>query len=193
MAIRRRVDRYMPRCFKKFYPTPRIIIDCTEFYIDRPSSLAVQSSTFSVYKNHNTVKSLIGISPDGSIVFVSDLYEGSISDRDLDLASNIAPKFDHGDWVMADKGFDIQDLLIPFGVRLNIPPFNTKAHQMLPQNVISTQSTAAVRIHVERAIGRIKEHRLLNDVIDNTLFDILEQLVFVAAMLSNFQPPLVAL
>ena len=65
-----------------------------------------------------------------------------------------------------------------------------KAHQMLPEDVVTTQHIAAVCIHVERAIGRIKHYRLLDGVIDNNLFHLLEQLVFVAAMLSNFQPPL---
>ena len=55
---RRRVDRNMPKCFKTSYPSTRIIIDCTEFYIQRPSSLATQSASFSSYKNANTCKLL---------------------------------------------------------------------------------------------------------------------------------------
>ena len=31
--------------------------------------------------------------------------------------------FQAGDSLMADRGFDIQDLLDPIGVKLNIPPF----------------------------------------------------------------------
>lgn len=189
---RRRVDRLMPSCFKAHYPSTRAIIDCTEFFIERPSSLSTQSSTFSGYKNHNTLKSLIGISPNGYIVFVSCLYEGSITDRDTVIQSGIVNKLEHGDSIMADKGFDIQDLLVPHGVRLNIPPFNTKAHQMLPQDVMTTKKIAAVRIHVERAIGRIKEYRLLDGVMDNNLFDIVEQMIYAASMLCNFKPPLVA-
>ena len=80
---RRCIDRNMPDCFKTHYPSTRTIIDCTEFFIERPSCLAIQSSTFSSYKNHNTVKSLIGITPDGTISFVSEVYEGSISDREV--------------------------------------------------------------------------------------------------------------
>ena len=93
---------------------------------------------------------------------------------------------------MAVKGF-IEDLFIPFSIRLNMLPFNSKAHQMLPEDVVTTSHIAAVRNHVERAIGRMKRYRLLDGVIDNNLLDLLEQLVFVAAMLYNFQPPLVAL
>ena len=39
--------------------------------------------TFSNYKNRNTFKALVGISPDGVITFVSPLYPGSISDKQL--------------------------------------------------------------------------------------------------------------
>ena len=189
---RRRIDRNMPDCFKTHYPSTRIIIDCTEFFIERPSCLAIQSSTFSSYKNHNTVKSLVGITPDGTISFVSEAYEGSISDREVVIDSGVVNKLAHGDSVMADKGFDIQDLLVANGVRLNIPPFMNSAQRMLPQDIMKTKSIAAVRVHVERAIGRVKQFSLLDGVIDNNLFDLLEQMIFVAAMLCNFQPTLIA-
>ena len=80
---RSKVDKWMPPCFKKWYPTTRVIIDGTEFYIEKPSSLARQSATWSSYKNHNTFKVLVGISPDGTMVYISHLYEGSMSDVDL--------------------------------------------------------------------------------------------------------------
>lgn len=160
--------------------------------MQRPSSLESQSASFSPYKNTNTCKLLVGISPDGAMTFISDLYEGSISDRDLVIASGILDKLERGDSVMADKGFEIEDLLVPLGVRLNIPPFLDKRQQMLPSDVRATKSIAAVRIHAKRAIGRLKEFKLLSGVIDNSLYDILERIVFVAAMLCNFFPSLAA-
>ena len=108
------------------------------------------------------------------------------------IESGLLPLLEHGDSVMADKGFNIQDLLAPHGVRLNIPPFNPKAHQLAPQDVVETKTIATVRIHVEKAIKRVKEYRLLSGIIDNNLSDLLEQCVFCAYMLCNFQPALVA-
>ena len=89
---------------------------------------------------------------------MSDLYEGSISDRDLVVASGILDKLERGDSVMADKGFDIEDLLLPIGARLKIPPFLDKRQQMIPSDVRSTKTIAAVRIHAEHAIGRLKQY-----------------------------------
>ena len=49
------VPQYTPKRFSK-YPSRRVIIDCIELYIQRPSSLVSQSETFSNYKHHNTFK-----------------------------------------------------------------------------------------------------------------------------------------
>ena len=189
---RRKVNKYMPPSFQKWYPSTRIIIDGTEFFIEKPSSLARQSATWSSYKNHNTFKSLIGISPDGAITFVSDLYEGSISDRELTEVSGLLQKLERGDSVMADKGFEVQDMLASIGVRLNIPPKKRGDRQMTPEDICKTKKIAAVRIHVERAIRRIKLFRLLAHTIPNSLASMADQLVFVAAALCNFQPGLAA-
>ena len=62
-----------PASFRK-YPNTRIIIDCSEFFIQRPSLLQGQALTSSHYKHHNTFKVFIGISPGGVITFVSELW-----------------------------------------------------------------------------------------------------------------------
>ena len=77
------VQANMPKCFRDLYPTTRVIIDATEVYIEKPSLPDLQQMTFSNYKNNNTFKGLIGISPSGAITFVSSLFSGSISDKEL--------------------------------------------------------------------------------------------------------------
>ena len=77
------IDCFMPYQFENLYPSTRCIIDATEIYIQMPSNPSAQQLTFSSYKNYNTVKSLIAITPSGSISFVSDLYGGNISDKKL--------------------------------------------------------------------------------------------------------------
>ena len=64
----------LPDCFKNSYPNLRCTIDCTEFFIERPRDLSLQALTWSDYKKHNTAKVLIGISPRGSISFVSKAW-----------------------------------------------------------------------------------------------------------------------
>ena len=87
----------MPGPFKTEYPNTRLIIDATEFNVECPSSLLSQATTFSAYKNTNTVKVLVGITPSGAISFVSQAYEGSISDRKLVEFSGLLGKLEGGD------------------------------------------------------------------------------------------------
>ena len=92
----------------------------------------------------------------GAITFISELYAGSISDREIAERSGILDlPFNEGDDVMADKGFTIEDLL-PLGVSLNIPPFLGQSQQIPAEDVVKTQVIASLGIHVERAINKIK-------------------------------------
>ena len=52
------------------------------------------------------------ISPDGVITFVSSLYPGSISDKELTRQSGIMDLHEPGDSVMADRGFDTEEDLV---------------------------------------------------------------------------------
>lgn len=105
------------------YPDTRIIIDCTEFFIEKPSSPSAQKATWSDYKHHNTVKLLVGITPSGAFSFVSKLWTGSTSDRRVTQESGLLDLLEEGDHVMADRGFTVRDLLTKKGVKLNIAPF----------------------------------------------------------------------
>ena len=49
------VGQNMPLSFKAKFPSVRVILDCTEVFIQRSSRLVNQSLTFSNYKHHNTV------------------------------------------------------------------------------------------------------------------------------------------
>ena len=111
------VRQQMPAQLKDF-PNTRIIIDCTEI----PSSLKSQSQTWSEYKHHNTWKVLVGISPAGSITFVSKLWSGKVSDKEITKKSGVLALLKNGDNIMANRGVDIKEILPP-GVSLNIPPF----------------------------------------------------------------------
>ena len=57
---------------------------------------------------------------------------------------------------MADRGFTTKKTLEPSGVTLNIPSFLAGKDQLSQEEVTESQTIATVRIHVERAIQRIK-------------------------------------
>ena len=62
---------------------------------------------------------------------------------------------------MADRGFTIKEMLKDVGVELNIPPFMEGRKQLPSKEVEQGRHIASVRIHVERAIGRIKTFSIL--------------------------------
>jgi len=186
------IQKTMPADFKEKFPSTRIVIDCTEVFCEMPSSLLLNSELFSSYKNHVTLKGLVGISPSGAITFMSQLYTGSISDREIVLRSGLLSQaFDDGDSVMADKGFQIQDIL-PLAVSLNIPPFLGGNSQMSAEDVVRTQQIASVRIHVERAINKIKNVWIWEGVVPLSLFGVVNQMWTVCAFLCNTQDPLIS-
>ena len=53
----------MPQSFKDKYPSTYAIIDASEVFIETPTDLHIQSSTWSNYKHHNTAKLLIACTP----------------------------------------------------------------------------------------------------------------------------------
>lgn len=55
----------------------RMIIDCTEVWMQSPADPAMRKLFYSQYKGHCTIKWLIGITPAGVIAFVSDGFPGS--------------------------------------------------------------------------------------------------------------------
>ena len=172
------IQKSMPQCFKDAYPKTKIILDCTEIEVQRPSSKVLNSEFYSSYKSHTTYKGLVGIAPQGAITFVSSLYQGSISDKEITKRSGVLDLLEEGDEVMADKGFLIQDLLESKKTSLTIPPFlaRTRSLQFTSQQVTETQQIARLRIHVERAIRRVKEFQIFDRVLPLSLAGSINQL-----------------
>jgi len=188
---REQVNVCMPEEFKELYPSTRVILDCTEIFVETPSSLLLQSQLYSSYKSSTTLKSLIGISPAGAITFVSNLYTGAISDKEITRCSGILDLLKPSDTVMADKGFEIEEMLEKRQVGLNLPPFLQSRSRFSSQEVHETKTIAKLRIHVERAIRRIKEFHIFDTDISLSTLGSINQIYTIACLLTNFQGPLI--
>ena len=178
----------LPQAFQD-YPDVRIILDCTEFYTEKPSSLSAQWATWSEYKHSNTFKVLIGVAPNGLVTFVSRLWGGNTSDRHITMHDSLLPKLSAGDVIMADKGFTVEDLL-PADVGLNIPPRIPGHRQMTTHEFFQTQGIASARIVVEMKMEQIKNYRILNGTLPLSEAHLAEQMVFICTALTNLLPPL---
>lgn len=114
----------MPECFREtFGKSVTVIIDCFEVFIESPSNLYSSAQCWSNYKHHKTAKNLIGISPQGSIIYISDSYGGRASDQFITNDCGFLDKIKPGDVVLADRGFTIENSLNAVQAKLNIPAF----------------------------------------------------------------------
>ena len=186
----KQLQMYIPECFKNFSDT-RIVLDCTEVFVQTPSSLENRSLTFSNYKSHDTFKALVGISMTGAVTFVSKLWPGSTSDVDITRNSGLFDILQEKDAVMVDKGFvHLRNDFKPRKIKLYCPPFKTK-EQFSKSEVEMTRRIASARIHVERKIEQIKNFRILQGVLPLALSDIADEIFFVCSAMTNLLPPLV--
>ena len=154
---REELRKTMAMCFKQAFGNKvTVIIACFEVFIDRPTNLLARAQTFSSYKHHNTIKILIGITPQGTISYVSDAWRGCTSDEFLTENCNILDKLLPGDMVMADRGFTMAQSVGLKQANLEIPVFTKGKAQLDPVDIETSRGTANVRIHVERVIGLVR-------------------------------------
>ena len=166
-------------------------IDCTEVFIGCPRDREIQCLTWSDYKKHNTVKFLVAIAPNGCICYVSPVWGGKASDRQITLSDGFMDNIMPGDLVLADRGFTIKDVMIQRQATIDIPPSSSGVDQMSRADVKKTKHIASKRIHVERAIGRLKYFKILKHVLPVNLLPLIDDIVRVCACLTNLRPALV--
>ncbi|XP_026287799.1 uncharacterized protein LOC113213073 [Frankliniella occidentalis] len=174
-----------PKPFKPF-KNLKIIIDGFELNLEFPSNFQQQGNTYSEYKAHNTVRFIIGISPHGTIVFVTPGYEGNMSERKALEESGFFDMLKPGDVVMCDRGFEINNELLRRGVEVLKPPSLGGRKKFTPEEEILTRAIASARIYVEHAVRLVKVNRLLRFTVPVSMIPTISDYAYVAGFLANF-------
>lgn len=188
------VLKTMPECFKPDYTNVRVIIDCTEFRIEMPSSVENRVWCYSNYKKWFTAKLLIGCTPGGYICFKSKVSGGRKSDSEITIESGLLDFLEEEDEILADKGFpDIKKSIDETGkkILLIMPPFLENKSEFSKEECEATYNIARVRIHVERIMQRLKTYNVLNKIPHN-LFPHIDDIMHICCVLVNLQPPIIA-
>ncbi|XP_041363079.1 uncharacterized protein LOC121378816 [Gigantopelta aegis] len=186
------LKRNMPNIIKITYPKCVSIIDCFEVFIQRPGPLTARAQTWSNYKHNNTIKFLVSITPTGAISYVSRAFGGRTSDKVITQRSGYLDKLEYGDEVLADRGFLIAEDLANRNATLVIPAFTRGKSQLSAREVEQTRKIANVRIHVERAIERLKNWNILSSSMSMHMVPHSDSIVTICSALCNLQPKLVS-
>ena len=115
------------------------------------------------YKNTQTWKELVEISPHGRGVLFSDIYPGSISDSKLTEEGGAVYFVKRVLEIMSDCGFSIQELCAVWGVILNRPK-QKENDQFAERDISANWDIAATWIHVQRFLGRVRNWGILNSI-----------------------------
>lgn len=181
-----------PQCFAA-YRDVRVVLDCTEVQIERSHCASCRILTYSHYKGVHTVKVLVGVSPGALITFVSDCFGGRASDKACVDESEILSKLEpFRDDVMVDKGFNIDKKCTTLGIGVVQPPFLRKQAQFSAQDAQKTVQIARARVHVERAIQRLKLFRILKGPIPWEMLAVLDEAMIIIAGIVNLSAPLLS-
>ncbi|XP_064458895.1 uncharacterized protein LOC135369175 isoform X2 [Ornithodoros turicata] len=176
----------------KGYTDTRVVLDCTEVPLQRPKDLNSRILTYSHYKRTYTAKILVGETPGGMISFVSKGYGGKASDSLITDESEVLALCEpYTDAVMADKGFLIDKQCEDARVTLYRPPFLGKKGQLSERAALQNQSIAAARVHVERAIQRMKVFKILREPFDADMLPYFDKVITIIAGIVNLSRPII--
>jgi hypothetical protein len=155
--------------------------------VKKPKAPLAQQATFSTYKNRNIIKNPIGCTPGGLTSYVYPSYGGSASDRQIIERSEMMRACDPEDSIMADKGFNVQDLFATSNVTINIPTFFKKNNRISGKTVMKDRRIASKRVHVERIIGLAKTYKILAHPMTGPETNMASRITFVCFMLCTFR------
>ena len=174
-------------------PTVTDIIDSSGIELQKPSGLAAQSVTWSDYYSTNCAKFLISIAPCGYLRYVSGAHPGRITDATLCETGFYLMLEEREDpsSILADRGFFISFQISQRKCTINVPPKSPADKMPFTEDEVGiTKKIAKDRIFSEHAVKYVKSWKFLQGAVPIACVDLIEPILFIAAMFANFTCPL---
>ena len=76
-----------------------------EIFTEQPKNTTACAQTWSNYKHNNTAKYLVGITPSGAVMFLSEGWGGRVSDKWISIDSGFFEKIFMGNCILGDRRF----------------------------------------------------------------------------------------
>ena len=131
--------------------------------------------------DRTTFKILLAIDVKGFVIFCSDIFDGSRSDHEMIHFSGLLDLLQKDDIVLADRDFDISELLAAIGVKINVPPVSVE-RQLSKTEIKDTKLVANCKSHLEYIINKILDSNIPTSYSRSTV----NECAYVAAFLTNF-------
>ena len=142
------------------FPAVRLVIDGKEQRTERPTGYSRQKPYYSGKKKAHTLKSQIGVAPNGRIESVSDSYPGSMHDLTVLRLTKLVDRLPVGAGAMMDKGYvgiggDHPDrpLVVPAKAARNRP--------LTDEQKAGNRAIASHRIVVEHSLAQLNRFEVL--------------------------------
>lgn len=162
----------LPEAVKCTHPDCAVIIDCFTVSLEKVVSIDVHHQDARVTREVTTpssrsafiseLKYVIGVAPQGAVMFVSRGAPGSVSDKTLVESCGLLCKLLPGDVVLAERDFDVKDLVGAHRAELIIT--NSEFHEIGQSNQdtgdkasLAAMERFNVYRHVERVIQMVKK------------------------------------
>ena len=172
-----------------------LILDGTYIYCQKSANNILQRRTYSMHKGRPLIKPMLVVSTTGYIVSCLGPYFADYKNNDAAITKhilynnteNITQWLEKGDIIVIDRGFrDALDYLHEHEYRTFMPAFlDKKSKQFSTTTANETRFVTKIRWVIESANGRIKQWRIFDKVLPNSLLKTVGDLVGIVCALQN--------
>ena len=172
-----------------------LILDGTYIYCQKSANNMLQTRTYSMHKGRPLVKPMLVVTTTGYIVSCLGPYFADYQNNDAEITKhivysnkeNINQWLQKGDIIVIDRGFhDALDYLQKYEYKTLMPAFlNRSAKQFSTGTGNETRFVTKIQWIIESANGRIKQWRIFNKVLPNSILQSVGDLVAIVCALQN--------